>query len=274
MHPDPWSTRLHVACLPGVLCSGGCASLTSSVSPQFPRYVRELPFKADRPVARELHYVLAHFIESNGKMKKPILASNIQDPGRHRGPSFSVATQTVTPGTRWSEIYAARAASARAAGKTHDAAFYSQLSATNLRVETAMANMVGSVNAVFATYGAVVQALAAYAQASMSAAGAALSDWTIRSTGCIGAATGRCARSATTTRITITVRAAAPRCTRRGSCARRAAGAPDEARSVRPARPGAVADADRLRGVQRPTGLPWTAWLRGHDVRPLHPRAR
>jgi hypothetical protein len=164
----------------------GCASLKSSVSPNFHDYVNELPFQSQTPIARELRYVVAHTLEVDGELKNPVLTSNIPDMRNRRSVAYVATTQTSKSGTRWSEIYAEKAQAARAAGNSSDAQFFSQLSISNRKVEIAMNDMINGVNGVFSTFNAVASAISVYTQASMDATGRAIYDWTINHTGSIG----------------------------------------------------------------------------------------
>ncbi len=176
------------------LAGSGCSlGLTYSASANRSELVDKFPFRAARPIARELRYTYVSATVLGTDVGQPLVSADAATrselpPGRH---VVSLAAQPLpqqSGGTKWSEIFAERAAEARRDGRTQDAALNTQLSQANLGTELATARMVSSASGVFAIYAGAVQALRAVGQGIVDGTAVGLRDWITANTGAIGPA--------------------------------------------------------------------------------------
>lgn len=153
------------------------------VSPSYGAAIQKLPFRAPRPLARELRYTYVQNVVNEGDPGKPLVAS---DPTTREQLSNGMSLPEVSRGTKWSEIYEQKAAEARTKGDNDKAALYSGLSSSTLQTEQATYRMVSGAMTVFAIYNSAMAALAGAAQAFVDSEGEAMRDWVLANSGVIG----------------------------------------------------------------------------------------
>lgn len=176
-----------VLALTGVLfVTAGCGNITQSVSPHYPEMIAAVPFKADRPIAREIKYVYFSVSEVNEKRGRPLMATNyVQSPEGSPGTGTAGLPPAVAEGAL-SDQYSEQAREAMNKGDHLKAEIYSGLAVSSLETEMAMANMVNNVHTVFNVYFSAMDTFALLAQHWQDEGGQNLHDWTVESTGAIG----------------------------------------------------------------------------------------
>ena len=173
------------------IVGSGCASLNYSASANRGELVNTLPFRAQRPIAREVRYTFVSATVLSGDPGAPIVAvDSVTRAQLPRGRQVvSLAAQGApqqSSGTKWSDIYGQRAAEAQRAGRTADFQRFTALSQANLQTEVAMSQMVTGASGVFAIYAGATQALRAVGQAIIDGSAVAMRDWITTNTGAIG----------------------------------------------------------------------------------------
>lgn len=181
-------SRMHAlsaALLAALFLLPGCSGLTQSLSPNYPELLAKVPFKADRPIAREIRYIYFSVTEINENPGKPIVATNL-DPAGGTAASPARIAPPPTPGTKWSEVTSEQARQASKKGEHKWAADLHGVATAQAETEIAMDNMVNGVNTAFNIYFATAQAFQAAAQAFQDSGGQKLHDWAVEKTGAIG----------------------------------------------------------------------------------------
>lgn len=176
------STPLWLAFVP---LFAGCG-ITQAISPAYTSYVEELPFRAERPIARELRYTYQQRNDLGGKEGEPAgSADDITKEALKRGEP--IALLSVQPGQaeNWGDHYSGLANVAQARGDNGSALMYRELAVSQAETQVAM-NRISAAGNMFSTYVSVIQALGALGQALINADAARVANWAATSTGAVG----------------------------------------------------------------------------------------
>ena len=163
----------------------GCG-LTQVLSPTYTGYVEGLPFRAERPIARELRYTYQQRTDLGGKEGEPIgSADDITKETLERGEPIALLSAQPAQVENWGDHYSGLANAAQARGDNGSALMYRELAVSQAETQVAM-NRISSAGNMFSTYVSVMQSLGAVGQALLEADAARLANWTATSTGAVG----------------------------------------------------------------------------------------
>lgn len=159
---------------------------TQSVSPVYPTYVEQLPFTAERPVARELRYTYQQRTDLGGKEGTPIgTADPVTKQLLRQGEEIPLVSATPAPNQDWGDHYTELANQAQDRGDTDSALMYRELAVSQAETQIAM-NRIAGAGTMFNTYMSVMSSLGAVGLALFESGADRVAAWTEFNTRAIG----------------------------------------------------------------------------------------